>query len=273
MPLACGRNDLPDRMKSAMLKPRGSTSSDRTGAAMLKFPDQKGPPHQTPWYWERVSLFDGVEASAKELFLRHATMHSYRRGQHVFREDDDANQVFYLHEGMTRIYRLSPDGDLTVYWFCIAGELFGAGGITGCRNQAVNSQAITKSTVYVMLRPVFEQMLTLHPKIAYNALKLMGARLRLACDTIVDMRSQKTNTRVALALLRLSHNCGVHVGNAVKIDAPITHQEIANMVGACRQTVTEVLRELEGNGLVRQEGRQLLITNVAALNAFALAAN
>ncbi len=248
---------------------RGSTSSDRTGAAMLKTANQKGLQHQPPWYWERVSLFDGVDVSAKELFLRHATMHTFRRGQHVFREDDDANQVFYLNEGMTRIYRLSPDGDLTVYWYCIAGELFGAGGITGCLTQAVNSQAITKSTVYVMLRPVFEQMLTLHPRIAYNALKLMGARLRLACDTIVDMRSQKTNTRVALALLRLSHNCGVLVNNAVKIDAPITHQEIANMVGACRQTVTEVLRELEDDGLVRQEGRQLLITNVAALNAFA----
>lgn len=231
----------------------------------------KSGPQQPPWYWERVSLFDGVEQSAKELFMRHATMHTYRRGQHVFREDDDANEIFYLHEGMTRIYRLSPDGDITVLWYCIPGELFGAGGISGSRRQEVNGQAITKSTAYVMLRPVFEQMLKLHPKIAYNALTLMGARLRLACDAIVGMRSQKTNTRVALALLRLSHHCGVKVGEIVKINAPITHQEIANMVGACRQTITEVLHEFEREGVVRQEGRQIVITDLRSLNAFAAA--
>lgn len=224
---------------------------------------------QTPWYWERVHLFDGVEESARDLFLRHATKLSFRRGQHVFREDDAANQVFYLHEGMTRIYHLSPEGNLQVFWYCVAGELFGAGGITGSSFQAVNSQAITKSTVYVMLRPVFEQMLKLHPKISYNALKLMGARLRLACDTIVDMRCQRTKTRVALTLLRLTHNCGIRRGDAIKIDAPITHQEIANIVGSCRQTVTEVLREFEERGFLAHEGRQILVTDPKAMSDFA----
>lgn len=224
---------------------------------------------RTPWYWERVGLFDGVDEGARDLFLRHATKHTFRRGQHVFREDDDANQVFYLQEGMTRIYHLTSEGELTVFWYCVAGELFGAGGITGCLNQAVNSQAITKSTVYVMLRPVFEQMLKLHPQISYNALKLMGARLRLACDTVVDMRTQKTNARVALALLRLSHNCGRHRGNIVKIDAPITHQEIANMVGSCRQTVTEVLRDFERFGFIAHEGRQIILSNPQSLSNFA----
>lgn len=228
---------------------------------------------QAPWYWERVHLFDGVDDSAREMFLRHASKHTYRRGQHVFREDDAANQVFFLHEGMTRIYHLSAEGALTVYWYCVAGELFGAGGITGSRHQAVNSQAITKSTVYIMLRPVFEQMLKLHPKISYNALKLMGARLRLACDTIVDMRSQKTKTRVALALLRLTHNCGIHLGNTIKIDAPITHQEIANIVGACRQTVTEVLREFEELGFLAHDGRQILVTDAQAMSDFARASD
>lgn len=228
---------------------------------------------QAPWYWERVGLFDGVEEAAQELFLRHATKHTFRRGQHVFREDDDANQVFYLHDGMTRIYHLTPDGELTVFWYCVAGELFGAGGITGCINQAVNSQAITKSTVYVMLRPVFEQMLKLHPKISYNALKLMGARLRRACDAIVDRRTQKTSARVALALLRLSHNCGLHKNGYIRIDAPITHQEIANMIGSCRQTVTEVLRDFERLGFITHEGRQILISNPQALSNFARTAD
>lgn len=222
----------------------------------------------SPWYWDRVHLFDGVDEAAQQMFLRHAIKQTVRKGQHLFRADDDADKVFYLEDGMARIYHLSSEGELTIYWYCVAGELFGAGGITGCRKQTVNSQAISQCTVYVMLRPIFEQMLKLNPQISYNALKLMGARLRLACDTIVDMRSQKASERVALALLRLAHNCGVPIGEHIKLDAPITHQEIANIVGTCRQTVSEVLRDLEKRGYIAQESRQIIVTDPRSMQRY-----
>lgn len=222
-----------------------------------------------PWYWNRVHLFDGVDENAREMFLRHAVKQTFRKGQHLFHAEDDANQVFYMEDGMARIYHLSPEGELTIYWYCVAGELFGAGGITGSMKQAVNSQAISTCTVYIMLRPIFEQMLKLNPQISFNALKLMGARLRLACDTVVDMRSQKASERVALTLLRLAHNCGVPLGDHIKLDAPITHQEIANIVGTCRQTVSEVLRDLEKRGFIAQESRQIIVTDPQSLQQYA----
>jgi CRP-like cAMP-binding protein len=112
-------------------------------------------------------------------------------------------------------------------------------------------------------------MLKLHPQLSINALKLMGARLRLACDSIADMRSQKTENRVARALLRLAHNCGVPVDDGIRLDAPITHQEVANMVGACRQTVTEVLHDFESRGYTAQRGRQIVILDPEALDVYA----
>lgn len=222
----------------------------------------------SPWYWDRVDLFDGVEASARDLFLRHSTRLSCRKGQSIFRADDDANEVFYLADGMVRIFSVTPAGELTIYWYCVAGELFGAGGITGSMKQAVNGEAITKSTVYAMLRPTFEQMIKLNPQLAYNALKLMGGRLRLACDTVLDMRSERTSGRVAKALLRLAHNCGVPIDDGIRLDAPITHQEVANIVGASRQTVSVILGEFENKGFIAHSGRQIVIVAPAELQAF-----
>ena len=220
----------------------------------------------SPWYWNRVDLFDEVDGGAREMFFRNTTRHTFRKGQHVFRSDDDANQVFYLFEGMVRIYHLSTGGDPTIFWYCVRGELFGAGGITGSMNQAVNGQAISPSTVYALSRRAFEQMLKLHPQLSINALKLMGARLRLACDSTTDMRLHKTENRVARALLRLAHNCGVPIKDGIRLDAPITHQEVANMVGACRQTVTEVLHDFESHDYIAQRGRQIVILDPEALD-------
>lgn len=218
-----------------------------------------------------MDLFDGVEASTEELFLRHSTRHVFRKGQDIFRDFDDGNEVFYLSDGMVRVYHLSPGGEVTIYWYCVAGELFGAGGITGSMNQAVNGQAICKSTVYVMLRPVFEQMLKLDTVLAYNALKLMGARLRLACDSISDLRLQRTSQRVARALLRLARNCGVMVEEGIRLDAPITHQEVANFVAASRQTVSEILGNFEDRGFISRHSRQIVLLDLSAIYSYSLA--
>lgn len=220
-----------------------------------------------------MDLFNEVEASTEKLFLRHSTRHVFQKGQDIFRDFDDGNEVFYLAEGMARIYHLSAGGESTIYWYCVAGELFGAGGITGSMNQAVNGQAICRSTVYVMLRPVFEQMLKLDTRLAYNALKLMGARLRLACDTISDMRLQRTSQRVARALLRLSRNCGVMTDQGIRLDAPITHQEVANFVGASRQTVSEILRKLGDRGYISRQSRQIVLIDSPAIYAYSLSEN
>lgn len=223
---------------------------------------------RSPWYWDRVDLFDGVDAAARDLFLRHSSRIVYRKGQTIFRQDDDANEVFYLAEGMTRIFSISPNGEATIYWYCVAGELFGAGGITGSMKQAVNGEAISKSIVHAMLRPTFEQMMKLNPQLAYNALKLMGARLRLACDTVSDMRSERTSGRVAKALLRLAHNCGVPTDKGIRLDAPITQLEVANFVGASRQTVSAILGDFETRGFIAYSGRQIVIVAPAELHAF-----
>lgn len=226
-------------------------------------------PSSSRWYWARVSLFDGVEESTRELYLRHTTRRVLRKGQHVFRATDDANQVFYLAEGMVRIYNVTSNGELTIFWYCVAGELFGAGGISGAIKQSVNGQAISPSVVHAMPRPMFEQMLNLSSPLAINSLKLMGARLRLACDSIIDMRSQKTVNRVARGLLRIAHNCGTPTADGIKLDAPITHQEIGNLVGSCRQTVTEVLKDFELRALIMQRARQITIIDPGALSALA----
>lgn len=223
----------------------------------------------TRWHWTEVSLFDGVDNGTKELFLRHTTKRIVRKGQHVFRATDDANQVFFLADGMVRIYNLTPSGGLTIFWYCVAGELFGQGGISGVIKQSVNAQAMLPCVVHAMPRATFEQMLKLSAPLAINSLKLMGARLRVACDTIIDMRSQRTSSRVARALLRIAHNCGTPVGDGVKIGGPITHQEIGNMAGSCRQTVTEVLKGFEQRGFIVQRMRQITIVDPDALDSYA----
>lgn len=224
---------------------------------------------ETPWYWEKVDLFDEVDASARDLFFRNATRKAVRKGQHVFRSDDDANQVFYLQHGLVRIYHRSSEGYETIFWFCAPGDLFGAGGITGSLTQSVNGEAVAPCVVYSLPRKSFEQMMGLNARLAANVVRLMGGRLRLACDSLVDLRTARSDQRIARALLRLAINCGERVEEGVRLNAPVTHQDIADMVGSCRQTVNEILHQFEKRGWVAFGGRSIVLRAPHLLKEFA----
>lgn len=223
----------------------------------------------TPWYWEKVDLFDEVEETGREMFFRNASRRALRVGQHVFRSTDDANQVFYLQHGLVRIYHLSANSEATIFWFCAPGDLFGAGGITGSMKQAVNGQAVAASVVHSVPRKSFEKMMMLHPQLAINVIRLMGGRLRLACDSMVEMRTARSDQRVAQALLRLAINCGECVAEGVRLGAPVTNQDIASMVGSCRQTVNEVLHKFAARDWLAFSGRRIVLRAPDALKDFA----
>jgi len=220
-----------------------------------------------PWYWNKINLFDHVSPEGRQALLQRAERRDYRRGEHVFRANDVANRVFFLESGLIRIYHLAPKGSITIFWFCVPGDLFGAGGLAGAGEQSVSGQAVERSVVFSMSRSAFEEVLQAHPRIALNVIKLLSARLRLACDSLADKASQKVETRLARMLLRLAQNWGDVSATGVRFRVNISHQELANMIGASRQTVNKALREYARAGWLAQEGRALVLRDPAGLTA------
>lgn len=218
-----------------------------------------------PWYWNRTNWFDGTPPVVRSAFLDLAERREYRRGAHIFRATDPANRIYFLERGMVKIYHLASQGEVTIFWFCAPGDIFGAGGIAGSLEQSVYGQAVEQSVVYVVTRSDFERLLHEHPQLGVNALRLMAARLRLACDAVTDKMTQRTGARLARILLRLARHWGEPAGQEVRFRVRITHQELANMMGACRQTVNRTLGEFVNEGLIRFEGRTLIVTKPRAL--------
>ncbi len=220
-----------------------------------------------PWYWKRFEFFDEADASAREAFYALAIPSSHRKKAMLFAPTDPANTIFYLHSGMVKIYHLSAHGDPTIFWFCMPGDLFGAGGLAGSLQQSVYGEVTEPSVIFRISRASFEGLLMRHPRLALNVIRLLGARLRLACDSMTDLASQMTDVRLSRALLRLAHNWGVRREGGVVLRIKITNEELANMIGASRQTVNEALRDFSASGLIAIRRRVITIPDPELLQA------
>jgi len=221
--------------------------------------------HLTPWYWGPNSFFDGTLPELKGAVLASSTRMKIKRGGSVFGATDPADHVYFLEQGLVKIYHLASTGDVTIFWFCTEGELFGPGGMTGAVEQDVYAQAASVSLVYAIPRAIYEQLLQEHPTIGVNVIKLLGARLRIACEALTDKITQRSEARVARILLRLARHWGIRNAQEIRFGVTLTQQEIANMAGTCRQTCNAIIKVFEGQGLIRLDGRTLIICKPAAL--------
>lgn len=220
----------------------------------------------SPWYWGPTSFFDGTPPSVKNAFLSSANQTVFKRGKNIFGADDPADHVFFLERGLVKIYHLARGGEVTILWFCTSGELFGAGGVIGAPDQSVYAQSASTSVVYTLPRSVYEKALLEHPQLGINVIKLMGARLRIACDALTDKTTQNAEARVARILLRLARHWGEVSGHEIRFGVSVTQQEIANMAGTCRQTINSILKSFKRDGLIRFERRTLIVSNRDALS-------
>ena len=115
----------------------------------------------------------------------------------------------------------------------------------------------------------FNRFLAQSPEIALKIIEQLSVRLKIAGDTLLNITSDDAKTRLTKLLTRLSMRFGVDYKKGILIDVQLTHKEIADMIGTCRQTVTTALGELKENGDIEIIEHQFFIPNPNAFEMLA----
>jgi len=172
------------------------------------------------------------------------------------------DEIYILIAGRVKIFELTTEGREVILWFCTAGELFGiADALTA--NEIGTRRINARSCGYTELLSVnyldFLQFVKENPKVSLPLLQLLSFRLREISEVLSDVSSVDVTSRVIKLLRRLGDRYGRRVENGIFLELPVTHQEMADMIGASRQTVTTVLGDLRRRGLIQTEHRTMFI--------------
>ncbi len=198
--------------------------------------------------------------------LEIATVQHYGKGDFVFRSGAPGSNVYFLRSGKVKIHQLSPLGREVILWFCFSGEIFGLAEVARGDGRVVNAQACEASAVLAVAQEKFRIYLEHHPRVAMLSMQVLSSRLRVLGEMFVNLVSDDVSTRIAKLILRLSARYGTRIGKEIFLNIPITHQEIADMVGTSRQTVTSVLGSLKRQGVLSIDNRRIHIESEELLN-------
>lgn len=208
-----------------------------------------------------IDLLTRIPEADRARLLHLGMVKAFAKGDFIFSAGEPSHHVFLLLKGRTKIYQASVAGKEAILWFCFAGELFGLAEAARGGGRVVSAQACNACEVLCIRQEEFNAFLETHPQTSLVIVQVLACRLRVLSDVVINLISDDVRTRILKLVLQLGTRCGVPSAQGLLLDIELTHQEIADMIGTSRQTVTTTLGQLEHDGLLAIHRHKIHITD------------
>ena len=201
-----------------------------------------------------VALFAELTPAELEELAGASEAQDLRRGDVLFREDDDPDRLYVVVEGRIAIAKRSVDGRESVVALMESGDLFGEMGLFERLGRSAEARALEQSRVLVIgydpIREVYEN----RPELLWGVVALLAGRLRNMDVALADSVFLDVTGRTAKRLVEMA-------GGADEFTLPVTQEELAAMVGASRERVNKAIASFVRLGWIAQADRRYRITD------------
>jgi CRP/FNR family transcriptional regulator len=220
-------------------------------------------------YLRQTPVFAELNDAELEELATHVVERSLRRNTVIFHENDPASAFYFVKTGMVKIYKVSRDGREQVLSLLGAGQIFGDVPTFDGGPYPATAATMEDSEIYLIRREDFLEVVRQHPEIAIKVIRVLGARLRQALELVRDLAFKQVPHRLAGLLLKFGEEYGKEADGGILIDISLSRQELAEIVGTSRETVTRELKKMERAGLVSIARRQITIKDRDKLTSWA----
>lgn len=215
----------------------------------------------------RTALFSGLDAKALDRLAGLCRRRSFRGGEPVFREGDPGTALYVVETGEVKILLSGAEGKEVVLVLLGPGEYFGELALLDGEPRSADAVTTAPAGLLILSREDFLRFLHETPAVAVSLLATLSRRLRRTDHLVHDAAFADVRTRLVKLLLELAQTRGQKSPEGVVIASRLTQGDLANMVGATRESVNKWLRYYAEQGLVRHEQRRLVLLNVERLRA------
>jgi CRP/FNR family cyclic AMP-dependent transcriptional regulator len=209
----------------------------------------------------RAGIFQGVDPAAAESLADALESVEFPRGHVIFSEGEPGDRLYIISSGKVKVGRKAPDGRENLLAVFGPSDMFGELSIFDPGPRTSSATTITEVRAVSMDRDALKAWIKDRPEIAEQLLRVLARRLRRTNNNLADLIFTDVPGRVAKQLLQLAQRFGTQEGGALRVTHDLTQEEIAQLVGASRETVNKALADFAHRGWIRLEGKSVLISD------------
>ena len=213
----------------------------------------------------QAPLFSGLDDEAAAVLENSMAASSLKRGDVLFNEGDDGSQLYIVTEGKVKLGRSSADGRENLLAILGPGQMFGELSFFDPGPRSATATAVTDVELKSLSHEALSPVLATHSDVALALLHQLAGRLRRTNEVVGDLVFSDVPGRVAKALLDLANRFGRKADDGIHVNHDLTQEELAQLVGASRETVNKALADFASRGWMRLEPRSVVILDLERL--------
>ena len=208
---------------------------------------------------KNVPIFADLSFSDLEKISNKMILRNYNKGQVIILEESKGETFFVIKTGEVKVTKLSDDGREVILAILGESDFFGEMSLLDGEGRSANIVANEDSTALTLSRNDFLSCLESYPKIAISLLEELAIRLRKSDKHIESLSLSDSEHRIGITIARLAEEIGTIKKGVVSIKKLPFQQDIANMAGTSRETVSRTIKLFEDKKILTRNGRALTI--------------
>jgi CRP/FNR family transcriptional regulator, cyclic AMP receptor protein len=204
-------------------------------------------------------LFRGLDDEAAQALSSSMSESRLGRGEVLFSEGDSGDRLYIVTSGKVKLGRSSSDGRENLLAVLGPGQMFGELSLFDPGPRTATATVVTDARVARLPKSALQKWVQDRPQIAMQLLRVVARRLRRTNTMLADLIFVDVPGRVAKQLLQLAQRFGSVDGGQLRVTHDLTQEELAQLVGASRETVNKALADFASRGWLRLEGKSVVI--------------
>jgi CRP/FNR family transcriptional regulator, cyclic AMP receptor protein len=204
---------------------------------------------------QRLHLFSDLAPADTEALTRHGTVRSYPANAVLINEGDLTDSLYVLLEGQVKVFASDESGKEVILSILGPGEYFGELSLVDDAPRSASVMTMGPVKLMMITKSGFKHCLAENPDMAFNLIRALTREVRALTDSVKSLALMDVYGRVAHTLLDLA----VEKDGKLVVEQRLTHQDIANMVGASREMVSRILKDLSTGHYISVDKRSITI--------------
>lgn len=211
-------------------------------------------------------IFSKLEQDEVKLICERASEKRFLKEEVIFFEDNNNDSLYILVEGRVKLTMLSPDGKEKVLTILQVGDIFGEMSLFDQDTHMITAEVIEDARLVILPFTDLKTIIRKEPGVAIKIIEALAKKTRLLTSQIRELVFQDAEGRLASLLMRFIEDFGIKVKSGHIIDLVLTHQEIANLMGSSRVTVTKLINQFIDEEIIKIYKRKILLTDLDKLS-------
>ena len=207
----------------------------------------------------KASIFSILEEPQLKEITDKITRKTYKKGEVIFFEGDISDKLYVINHGKVKVYKYTKDGKEQILYITSDGDFLGDLSLLKKDEFKFNAEALEDVSMCQLTKDDFDNIVRENPEISLKILEVLYERIYKLENLIQNLSTKDIETRISGLLLGFIKDFGEPENNTIKLELPLTREDMANYIGVTRETISRKLNSMQEEGILELIGNKTIV--------------